>query len=264
MKKTLLATSVALLMGAGAADAAFLQAGSTGTINFNAGCFTFGDCAIGGLGAITENAITVNGSGSGIAGDGLVGVIGFTVGADGNTLAITSYSQDTFTGTAGGNFAIFANDLTGMSGFISDAGDVSLDVTGRLGLAQFFAATIGTQPWNVDNAASIAGQGDAVTGLYEPLTSGASANWTPGTPGTPSVSLTGSALTGPDGAWTGSLVSAGNVGAAWQLFDGTPYTEKYNITVNGTVAPPIPVPAAVWLFGSGLLGLVGVARRKKS
>lgn len=25
---------------------------------------------------------------------------------------------------------------------------------------------------------------------------------------------------------------------------------------------PVPVPAAVWLFGSGLLGLVGVARRK--
>lgn len=30
-----------------------------------------------------------------------------------------------------------------------------------------------------------------------------------------------------------------------------------------TTAPPVPVPAAVWLFGSGLLGLVGVARRKK-
>ena len=28
--------------------------------------------------------------------------------------------------------------------------------------------------------------------------------------------------------------------------------------------PAVPVPAAVWLFGSGLLGLVGVARRKKS
>jgi hypothetical protein len=28
--------------------------------------------------------------------------------------------------------------------------------------------------------------------------------------------------------------------------------------------PSVPVPAAVWLFGSGLLGLVGVARRKKS
>ena len=25
----------------------------------------------------------------------------------------------------------------------------------------------------------------------------------------------------------------------------------------------VPVPAAVWLFGSGLLGLIGIARRKK-
>jgi hypothetical protein len=26
---------------------------------------------------------------------------------------------------------------------------------------------------------------------------------------------------------------------------------------------PVPVPAVVWLFGSGLLGLIGVARRRK-
>jgi hypothetical protein len=26
----------------------------------------------------------------------------------------------------------------------------------------------------------------------------------------------------------------------------------------------VPLPAAVWLFGSGLLGLVGIARRKKA
>ena len=53
-----------------------------------------------------------------------------------------------------------------------------------------------------------------------------------------------------------------------------PNTNIYNIIcANGAVLqidavasnPPseIPVPAAVWLFGSGLLGLVGVARRKK-
>ena len=36
----------------------------------------------------------------------------------------------------------------------------------------------------------------------------------------------------------------------------------YQLHLTGTVAA-IPVPAAVWLFGSGLLGLVGVARRKK-
>jgi len=26
----------------------------------------------------------------------------------------------------------------------------------------------------------------------------------------------------------------------------------------------VPIPAAVWLFGSGLLGLVGVMRRRKT
>jgi hypothetical protein len=36
-------------------------------------------------------------------------------------------------------------------------------------------------------------------------------------------------------------------------------------TCNGGVCPPpVPVPAAAWLFGSGLLGLVGIARRKKA
>jgi hypothetical protein len=25
----------------------------------------------------------------------------------------------------------------------------------------------------------------------------------------------------------------------------------------------VPLPAAVWLFGSGLIGLIGIARRKK-
>ena len=36
-----------------------------------------------------------------------------------------------------------------------------------------------------------------------------------------------------------------------------------NVTISTDVAA-VPVPAAVWLFGSGLLGLIGVARRKKA
>lgn len=33
-------------------------------------------------------------------------------------------------------------------------------------------------------------------------------------------------------------------------------------TVPGSGPPPVPLPAAVWLFGSGLLGLAGIGRRK--
>ncbi len=45
---------------------------------------------------------------------------------------------------------------------------------------------------------------------------------------------------------------------------GGPF-QGFNASFGGTaVVAAVPVPAAVWLFGSGLLGLVGVARRKKS
>ena len=35
----------------------------------------------------------------------------------------------------------------------------------------------------------------------------------------------------------------------------------YKLHLSGTISA-VPVPAAVWLFGSGLLGLIGLARRK--
>ena len=38
-----------------------------------------------------------------------------------------------------------------------------------------------------------------------------------------------------------------------------PELGQYGIEIS-----QIPVPAAVWLFGSGLLGLVGIARRRKA
>jgi hypothetical protein len=38
--------------------------------------------------------------------------------------------------------------------------------------------------------------------------------------------------------------------------------EAHDLSHLSVYAPVVPVPAAVWLFGSGLLGLVGVARRK--
>jgi hypothetical protein len=51
---------------------------------------------------------------------------------------------------------------------------------------------------------------------------------------------------GPDGILGLSMIDGAFVG----------------FNANFDFVAPVPVPAAVWLFGSGLLGLVGVARRK--
>ncbi len=46
---------------------------------------------------------------------------------------------------------------------------------------------------------------------------------------------------------------------------GASATGEFAFIGSYLVAPsPVPVPAAVWLFGSGLIGLAGMARRKKA
>jgi hypothetical protein len=49
------------------------------------------------------------------------------------------------------------------------------------------------------------------------------------------------------------------------LNDKVVYDGAYegNFSVTYTYTPAVPIPAAIWLFGSGLIGLIAVARRKK-
>ena len=46
--------------------------------------------------------------------------------------------------------------------------------------------------------------------------------------------------------------------------DSTGTTTTYWATGFLTSVAIVPIPAAVWLFGSGLIGLIGIARRKKA
>ena len=65
-------------------------------------------------------------------------------------------------------------------------------------------------------------------------------------------------------AWQGqsientlAYVSWNNTSSAWSSYNGAKAT-----FISATFIPAVPVPAAIWLFGSGLIGLLSFNRRK--
>ena len=59
-----------------------------------------------------------------------------------------------------------------------------------------------------------------------------------------------------------------NTGSGWQAINSVLQGAGHDGATRSSVATgfysAVPIPAAAWLFGSGLLGLVGIARRKKA
>jgi hypothetical protein len=66
----------------------------------------------------------------------------------------------------------------------------------------------------------------------------------------------------------GVLLTSQDFGSWAHSWEGDIQTNTFNLqdvaSGVGPIVPGVPIPAAVWLFGSGLLGLIGVARRKKA
>jgi len=62
------------------------------------------------------------------------------------------------------------------------------------------------------------------------------------------------------------IVSGGGFDATGGTWEFTANTAEGSTTFSwsSSTVSAVPVPAAVWLFGSGLLGLIGIARRKKA
>jgi hypothetical protein len=63
---------------------------------------------------------------------------------------------------------------------------------------------------------------------------------------------------------TGVIESDIEIGSDFIHLDLSTSTWEAGDYVSFDLVSEVPVPAAVWLFGSGLLCLVGVARRKKT
>jgi hypothetical protein len=203
---------------------------------------------------LTDNDVLVRGMGSSIDGDGYAGVINITVDGVGN-FTVNSFNLDSYLYAVGGHFAIWTNSVAGMNGSIDADGNIIFNPTGRVATMQFFPefdnGGIGT-PFYVDNSAFIPGH--TGSGLYYPFTTGNSCNLNVVT-GATNLCLTGQAL---DANGNAVLVSLGNLGADWGFFDGVPYAEIYSVHIQA-----VPVPAAVWLFGSGLIGIFGFRRSRK-
>lgn len=247
----------------------FYKFGKDGAWNSS---FTFGGNAPSASSqAMTDNATTVasNGGvrGTGVAGDGYAGRVGISV--SGGVISVTSFSKDTIYNTAGGNFAqsylgqtptnLGAGAVTG-AGASPAAGATTLTLNRRGAISSF--PTLYDERWNFDDVCNKNGVGwngsTFTTGSVSTNTSAVDCTTKTTITGRPLATagdLNGDGVTD----YSAVLVSGGSIGTDWGGFTGAAYFEVWNVTI---LSQPVPLPAAFWLFGSGLLGLIGMARRK--
>ena len=158
----------------------------------------------------------------------------------------------------------------------ADGGDDLLTITLDNQTASPDAYTIDELYFNFTGDSSFVGFDSSNTG------SGAFSNTVTGADGfgTFDMNITGFGLaTGSTEVWEIDLGTTGFAMSDFDVLSTIPPGDNEAIAVLKFVQGPlddsafgaggvppseIPVPAAVWLFGSGLLGLVGIARRRKS
>ncbi|MCG6936681.1 MAG: hypothetical protein LJE83_00715 [Gammaproteobacteria bacterium] len=166
--------------------------------------------------------------------------------ADGASFSIDIGATGLPSGTSGGGFSVLWN-----------AADMTLD--------SVFLAT----PDSADNG------GGAFPGNWDPVSDGFTGTGTIGAGSLANLyvgsflGLSGDQAIARLNFTLGSGVTNSAISFAYDVFydewgqDTPPFGFTPEFTSGAIINPTVvPVPAALWLFGSGLLGLVGVARRR--
>jgi hypothetical protein len=193
-------------------------------------------------------ASPANGKYAGNPNDGVQGTVALRI--EGGVITGTgSFEFDTIALTTAGDRVQYGSS-SGFTGSIDASGNISLTPTGILAAFGAFPALV-DERWNVDDYNGVGNPPNGNT-VYDSFSTG-SATTTAGT-------INGAAYDGT----TAILVKAGLTGSDFGGFYGVQYFEVWNVSFikTGELTSTVPVPAAVWLFGSGLLGLIGAARRK--
>lgn len=107
---------------------------------------------------------------------------------------------------------------------------------------------------NSGGASSVEGSNPATSGIWDILNTAGTASWDGA--GINNYNLLGTTENLYYVTGTGGIASKVS-----PVLEATASLSSSGLVLTGT-SSPVPLPAAVWLFGSGLLGLAGVARRK--
>ncbi len=197
--------------------------------------FTFDDATLFGTGVVTGNSLffqPTNFSAESLNGAGVV--------ATSETLKIIVKSIKD-------DYRITSLAMVEQGDYITNGLGASVTAAGNLGVVSN-TKNCGLFPCRDNNIFNVGGLGD---------TGGALVDWTGGT----RVDLADTAGWGFDYSLG---VSFQNDLSATTLNDGEQAFIQKKFAAIGIVVNPVPVPAAVWLFGSGLVGLMVTARHRRS
>ena len=234
--------------------------------------------------ASPAQALTVTGSGAGFNGATLDAQATFDIGGDVLTITLTNLADadeelgglDTPANTLSGLFFDFAGSpaltkdaATITAGSLLQGGTCSIgpcdasttDVGGEFGFATSWSGGP-SAGYGISSSGYIGGEGT--------LFGGANLD-NPAAPDGINFGIISSlGVYNPNGGLAGDPVIQDTVTFTFNGASGLLVSDISNVSFQyGTDfaesnIPGVPVPAALWLFGSGLLGLAGVARRRRS